>query len=249
MSERSPRVVLLQARRAGDPILTHELECFAARVGLGVEAFRAVNMAADPFDATTLEGADLVMVGGAGDFSVVLGGFAWHEALLEMMRIIVRSGTPMFASCFGFQALVQALGGRLERDKSRSELGTHTLHLTEAGEADPTFGRMPHRFDAQFGHNDSAITLPEGLVNLASTDRCPLQAVRHVSAPVVATQFHPELSDRDNITRYLRYIEEYKKPGESMDEAREAAEAMHRPCPDALRLLPLFMEELGLRHG
>lgn len=147
----------------------------------------------------------------------------------------------MFASCFGFQALVASMGGELRTDASLAELGTFPIEVTEQGASDPVFGPLAPSFDAQLGHNDSVVTLPEGLVCLARSERCPVQAVRVPGAPIVATQFHPELTDRDNIRRYLRYLEAYKKPGESMQEARERAEAMHRPSPQANDLLSTFV--------
>ncbi len=100
---------------------------------------------------------------------------------------------------------------------------------------------MAPSFDAQLGHNDSVVEMPPGLACLARSERCSVQAVRVPGAPIVATQFHPELTDRDNIRRYLRYLEAYKKPGESMEQARERAEQMHRPSPRANALIAQFV--------
>lgn len=238
----SRTILLLQARDPGDPILEHELNCFIERSGLPAACFTAWNMVTESLSPSILEGVDVVMVGGSGDYSVVSGGFAWHEPMLELMRTIVKRHQPMFASCFGFQALVQALGGQLARDPARAELGTFTIELTEAGRQDSLLSQAPARFDAQLGHNDSAVALPEELICLARSARCDLQAVRHRHAPIVATQFHPELNEQDNIRRYLRYIQAYKKPGESIEEARERAHEMHRPSPHANELVRAFLE-------
>ena len=240
----SVRVLLLQARDAADPIITHELDCFVERAGLSHEAFTSLNMVTDPIQVRALERADVVMVGGSGAYSVVKGGFDWHEPMLELMREVVARGKPMFASCFGFQALVQALGGQLETSRERAELGTFTMHVTEAGLQDALFAQLPASFDAQLGHNDSAMTLPEGMIHLASSERCPYQAVRVGQLPIVATQFHPELTDLDNITRYMRYVEAYRPPGMTLEEARQHAEQIHRPGPQSNRLVRLFLEQV-----
>ena len=186
------------------------------------------------------------MVGGSGDYSVVKGGFEWHEPLLQMMRAIVAKQVPMFASCFGFQSLVQALGGELVSDPNLGEVGTTPIMLTETGKEDPLFGQLPEVFDAQLGHNDSALTIPDELILTARSERCPHQAVRHKSAPVVATQFHPELTDRDNIKRYLRYLNAYKSDEMTDAQATELAESLHRPSPHANALIGKFLREQKL---
>jgi GMP synthase (glutamine-hydrolysing) len=240
------RILLLQARTPGDPILAHEFECFARAAGVEESAFTCLNMVETTPEPSMLDGHALVMVGGSGDYSVVKGGFEWHEPLLEMMRAVVEAKLPMFASCFGFQSLVQALGGELVSDPELAEIGTMEVTLTEAGERDPLFGDLPKMFHAQLGHNDSAHTLPDDLILLAGSARCPHQAVRHRSAPIVATQFHPELTDRDNITRYLRYLNAYKADELTPDEAIALAESMHQPSPHANALVRQFLLEQKL---
>lgn len=240
----SPRVLLLQARVAGDYILEHELECFVERSGLSRDHFTTLNFVTDPAPTSVLREADVVMVGGSGDYSHVKGGHDWLEPMLDLMRAIVDADMPMFGSCFGFQALVKALGGELVTDPKMAELGTFEVSLTEEGERDPLFSKLPERFDAQFGHNDSAIALPETLTLLASSGRCTMQAVRYKDRPIVATQFHPELADTDNIKRMLRYLAAYKDPDESMDAAAAKARAMHRPSPESNSLVRSFIELL-----
>lgn len=236
------RVVLLQARDPDDPMLEHELGCFVARSGLPPTSFISYNLAELPPDEGILDEFDMVMVGGSGDYSVVKGGFDWHDDMLDLMRAVVRRRVPMFASCFGFQALIQSLGGEVITCEQRSEMGTFTISLTDHGARDPLFSNLPRHFEAQLGHNDSAVALPEDLVCLADSTRCEHQAVRHRGAPIVATQFHPELTHEDNIHRYLRYLASYKDPNLTMEEARQRAHSMHRPSPHANGLLRRFVE-------
>lgn len=244
MSHVVPDILLLQARGADDDNAAHELDCFAARCEIPREAFSTLNMALEPIDMSRLSTHDMVMVGGAGDFSVAQGGFDWHDQMLELMREVVRRRMPMFASCFGFQALVQALGGRVESDAEMAELGTHHVYLTDVGRRDELFGEHPDSFDAQFGHNDSATQMPDELVVLARSDRCPHQAIRYRDLPIVATQFHPELSWRDNARRYMTYLQHYAEDGIGEDEAERRAIEMHRPSPHANALLREFMKQI-----
>lgn len=230
-------------------MLEHELACFAARCDLERDCFEPINMVADELGAQVLDGADAVMVGGAGEYSVVKGGFSWHEPMLELMRIVAARRMPMFASCFGFQAIVQAFGGRVETAPERAELGTHRVTLTAEGRDDPIFGAHPDSFDAQFGHNDSVTRLPGEFVWLASSERCQYQAIRFEEAPIVATQFHPELCAEDNMTRYIAYLRNYEAGALDLEQARQKARQMHRESPHASHLLREFVAEVLGSHG
>ncbi len=245
----TPRILLIQAREAGDPMAEHERQAFAARCDLPVSAFSTFNIALESLDLFDPRGQDALMVGGSGAFSVVQGGFDWHEDFLTLMRRILSLQIPMFASCFGFQGIVQALGGHLESDPDRAELGTFEITLTDAADDDPLFGDLPRTFDAQLGHNDSAITLPPELIHLASSERCPYQAIRVKDAPVVATQFHPELTRSGNLDRFRNYLKNYKKPGHTFEEAMAYAESIHRESPHACGLLHSFVADLHLRRA
>jgi GMP synthase (glutamine-hydrolysing) len=224
-------------------MLSHELACFNERIG-GYADVTPLNLAVEPPDSWRVMDKDAVLIGGSGDFSVVHGGYSWEEPMLELVRQIVLKGMPMFASCFGFQVLVKALGGEVGSPKSRAEIGTHPVTLTEAGCADDLFRSLPERFDVNLGHNDSAIQLPETLIHLASSEACFYQAVRVRDAPIWATQFHPELTDRDNETRYLRYLKAYS-PDLTPEQAEARSREIHRPTPDANTLLSRFLKEVG----
>lgn len=242
MSKTDLTILMLHARDVHDPMLHHEFECFVERSQQRPEQFVARNLTVERISDELLEEVDAVMIGGSGAYSVVKKGFDWYEPLIQLMQCLVEMKKPTFASCFGFQALVQAMGGQVEGLTERAELGTFEITLTPTGERDPLFGKMPKQFHAQLGHNDSATILPEGVEVLASSERCPYQAIRVVDAPIYATQFHPELTEEDNITRYMSYIENYLKPGETIEHARKHAQEIHRPSVDANHLLAFFLE-------
>lgn len=244
----SLRVLLIQARTADDPMARHELEAFAARCELELEAFITFNIAIEDRENLSLNGLDAVMVGGSGAFSLVEGGFDWHQDFLSVIHTLLQAQIPTFASCFGFQALVQALGGELATDPARAELGTFPITLTDEGRTDPLFGSLPPVFDAQLGHNDSALSLPDELIHLASSERCQFQAVRMSGLPVIATQFHPELTRADNLDRFRNYLQNYKDPDHSFDEAMAYAESIHRPSPHASSLLKAFIADIVARR-
>ena len=235
-------ILLIQARPAGDEMLVQEQTCFAKRLGCPVDHLETQNLVEDPFDDGELDRFELCLVGGSGDYSLVDLDADWKRSLVDAMETIATRNLPMFGSCFGFQALVRASGGQLEAIEEQSELGTFEIQLTENGKDDELFGQLPERFNAQLGHNDSVSELPDSLIRLAVSDRCSVQAIRHKSAPIVATQFHPELTHHENMERFKQYIHNYKKPGETLEDAEQRAIDIHAPSPESNRLLTRFIE-------
>ncbi len=238
------QILLLQARDDDDPMIRHELECFEEQTGLPSEYWRTINMAHEPAHTWSLDGADLVMIGGSGDYSVSKGGFEWHQPMLDLMHDILSHNVPMFASCFGFQVLVQALGGEVVNNPDAAEVGTFEMTCTAAAKEDALFSQLPPTFDAQLGHNDSVAKLPNDVVHLASSERCEFQAIRVADRMVWATQFHPELSMADNMMRYERYLVNYAKEPMTPEEAHEHSLSIHRPTPVANGLLKRFLDTL-----
>ncbi len=233
------RILLLQARNAADPMRVHEHGCFAARTGLPAEAIEPHDLCEGPPSLSSLRGYDAMMVGGSGDFYVSKGNLPHFEAYLDFLREVAELGHPTFASCFGFQSLVRALGGELVYDPASTEVGTFELELTEQGKIDPLLGKLPARFDAQMGHKDRAASLADGVVHLASSRLCTFQALRIPGKPIWATQFHPELDRQTNLDRYRRYLANYG-PRSAAEQA--AAEAGFRESPDSSGLLTDFLD-------
>lgn len=244
-----PKILLLQARLESDPMREHEVNCFYDRTELPRGAIEIFNMTQGVFAHEKLTDYDAIMVGGSGDFSVVESGFDWHQDMLDLLSVIARKKLPMFASCFGFQALAQALGGTLERVPELGEVGTYDVSLTDAGKEDQAFSWFPDTFKAQLGHLDRVSVLPDELVCLAASERCPVQAIRLKDSPIIATQFHPELSVGANFERFVYYIEHYKTPGMSHEEAIESAKPDYAPSPECSELLKRYLrDELGFHY-
>jgi len=207
---RDLRYLLLQVRDPDDPMRRHEVLAFAGALRCEPKQIEVVDLLHRPPGAHDLGRADIVLLGGSGDYSVAEGG-PWLEAALDAMRELHAISKPTFASCWGFQAMARAMGGKVVTDPSRAEVGTHHVELTSEGEDDPVLGGLPGRFRAQMGHKDIVDVLPAGAVRLARSDRVANQAFRFEGRPIYCTQFHPELDrDRllDRVRRYPNYIEQ-----------------------------------------
>jgi GMP synthase (glutamine-hydrolysing) len=260
------RYLLLQTRKPDDPIRVQEVDCFARALGCGPAAIDAFDLLAAAPTIQRLRWADVILLGGSGHYSAADipaprfvdekriappeeqsgigqgGGYQsrqeWLDATMDTLRDIHHRGIPTFASCWGFQAMARALGGRCIHDLPRAELGTIELHLTAAGQTDPVFGGLPATFLAQAGHEDHVVELPKGAILLASSSRVPEQAYYFPGKPIYCTQFHPEL-DRGNLLERVRAYPEYVEriAGASYEEFLSRC----RESPEANSLLRKFV--------
>lgn len=199
---------LLQIRNSGDPVKSEEQACFTRRLDVAPEQVQPVDVLSEKLDESLYERFDAVLVGGSGEYSV-LDEVEPIRRFLGFLGETATRGFPTFASCFGFQAIALALGGSVEHDAERAEVGSFDVSLTTTGVDDPLFGALPEQFVAQQGHKDHVTRLPAGAHHLAGSQRSAHQALRFGDAPVWATQFHPELAEEDNRQRIMRYQESY----------------------------------------
>jgi len=199
-----PAYLLIQVRDEDDPIREHEIACFTRALQCAPGQLTVHDLLSGAPSAARVEAADVVLLGGSGDHSVARGG-PWLSAALEAMVGLYETAKPTFASCFGFQAMARALGGEVVTDHDRAEVGAVPMELTDEGMRDPIFGSLGKRFFGQSGHEDIVVTLPKDAVLLASSEGVEHEAFRIEGKPIYCTQFHPELSAADLVSRIARY--------------------------------------------
>jgi GMP synthase (glutamine-hydrolysing) len=102
---------------------------------------------------------------------------------------IYRLKKPLLGICYGFQATVHLMGGRLAK-AARAEYGTSTF-VRDA--RSPLFAGVPQRFRAWMSHGDEVQSLPEGWTRVAHTSNCAFAAAMHETLPYHLIQFHPEV--------------------------------------------------------
>lgn len=198
------RFLLLQVRNGDDPMREHEIACFERCFRLDSGQCEVIDLLEGAPGAAVVDRADVVLLGGSGDYSVARGG-PWLPAALEAMVGLYESSKPTFASCWGFQAMARAMGGSVVTDRSRAEVGVTWLTLTEAGLDDPVFGPLGPRFQAVSGHEDIVEELPLSARLLASSEVVENQAFHFPGKPIYCTQFHPELDRAGLLRRIGRY--------------------------------------------
>ncbi len=238
----SLRVLLLQAREPDDLCLLEERESFSKRSGLASTQLVPHSVLEGPPSLERARSFDAVFVGGSGDYFVSKNHLPHSQAFFDLLTEIADVGHPMFASCFGFQCLVRALGAPIIYDPDNTEVGTFELQLTDAGKEDPVLGSLPARFNAQMGRKDRATALPEGAAHLASSELCPYQALRWKQAPVWATQFHPELDHTTNRQRFDNYAAGYQAA--MSEQELQASYDSYRESRETEQLLRVFLREV-----
>ena len=232
------RFLLLQVREPGDPMAENEASAFRRALGIEESQLEVFDLLTGAPSRSRLRWADAVLIGGSGDHSVVRGG-PWLAGALGAMETLYERSIPTFASCWGFQALAKALGGRVVTDHARAEVGVLPLDLTDAGKRDPLFGPIGSGFPVVIGHEDIVDELPDGAVSLASSSTIENEALKFVGKPIYATQFHPELGKEDLIQRITAYPPYLALTGtRSIEEFR----AVTPDTPGATRLLRRFVE-------
>lgn len=96
---------------------------------------------------------------------------------------------PVLGICYGMQLAVQALGGQVKPCPSRE----YGRALCKIREANGIFQGVPIETTVWMSHGDQVAATSHDFEPLASTETCPLAAVRHRTRPVYGLQFHPEV--------------------------------------------------------
>ena len=222
------RSLLISLRDPEDPMAEQELRCFQGPTGLA--DLQKVHARDTVLDHGLLASADTFFFGGSGAYSV-LDRHGWVRGMLDFLVRVVDARKPAWASCFGFQGLALALGGEVNRDDARQELGCFLIDRVP-GLPDRVFDAAPPTFYAQLGHHDHVDVLPAGVTLLATGRAIRNQAFKVDGAPFWATQFHPELRKSTTMERWNYYRQHYAGSPEiaaridqRMEEAPDTPEA------------------------
>ena len=241
----SLRVRLIQIRDR-EAVRIEEQQSFRDRAHLAPDQLAVTSAITDDLHAGLLDGVDAVMIGGAGAYSVT-ETFGWTQGLIDLCQACADREMPLFGSCWGHQFVARAFGGMVVNDSERSEMGTVDVSLTEAGRQDPLFSTLPDPFGTQMGHHDRVSVLPEGAIELATTDVAPYQAFRLRDLPIYGTQFHSELDETTERGRLITYRPYY--PEMADDAVFQATLDSLRPSPDADDLLRRFLLLFAVEDG
>ncbi len=101
---------------------------------------------------------------------------------------VFERGLPVLGICYGMQALVHQLGGRVAPGV-KQEFGSDLLHQNASDGG--LFKEMPQSFQVWMSHGDRVEELAPGFKTLAFTENSPLAAIGNGQC-ILGLQFHPE---------------------------------------------------------
>jgi GMP synthase (glutamine-hydrolysing) len=137
--------------------------------------------------------ADDWIRGGRADALVLSGSdrsitetLPWMLEEEELLRNAVREGVPVLAICFGHQLLGEAFGAGIVTGEKR--IGLFEIAVVDR---DPAFDGIGDKATVPEQHADQLSEIPAGFDLIATSDYCPVQAIRHATAPAYGMQFHP----------------------------------------------------------
>ena len=96
---------------------------------------------------------------------------------------------PVLGICYGMQAMVYQLGGKITPADSR-EYGHAVLHQNGADQ--PLFHDLPPSMPVWMSHGDQIAEAPPGFSSLAYTDNSPIAVIGNGKG-MLGIQFHPEV--------------------------------------------------------
>lgn len=238
--------LLLFQIRDDTRVQQEEYESFLRYSELKPSQLDILNVFSRPsFTPDVLDPYDAMFIGGASEASVMEPDrYPFIEEAKQLVLYAVDQGIPVFASCFGFQLTVIALGGTLVRDEEGFEMGTPKIYITEAGRRDPLFRDTPNTFRAVSVHQERTPVAPPGVELLAYSDACP-HAFKVDGSPFWAFQFHPEV-DRSVLIQRLRvYQQKYTENAAHFNAVIEASSE----TPVANALVKKFIQRIVISRG
>src|SRR5215204_2797883 len=102
---------------------------------------------------------------------------------------LLELGIPVLGICYGMQALVLTLGGRVEAAEV-GEFGRSQLTVKDPGRL---LAGTPAEQSCWMSHRDTVFSAPPGFRALASSTASPVAAVEDLERAIYGIQFHPEV--------------------------------------------------------
>ncbi len=234
------KILLLQIRDEPETRL-EELQSFAQYSGLAMEQFDILNVFDTPeFDESVLAGYDALYVGGSSEANVLEPEkYPFLEAAQELLRRCIDLQLPVFASCFGHQLAVMALGGTIVHDEVDFEMGSIPINLDPAAAEDPLYHDVPDGFLAISVHRQRSAEAPAGCIQLAHTHEC-CHSFKVIDAPFWTTQFHPEVDLQVLIDRLTLFKAKYTDGDGHLQKVLDSAQE----TPESNNLLKKFVDRV-----
>ncbi len=153
----------------------------------------------------------------------------YSDGAPELRTELLELGVPVLGICYGMQAMVRVLGGRVEGAEA-GEFGRTPLSLADGGGR--LMSGLPHEQQCWMSHRDAVFEPPPGFVALASSPGSPVAACESPDRGLYGIQFHPEVVHTpygtqilDRFLRDLAGLEQRWSPASVISEQVERVRA------------------------
>jgi GMP synthase (glutamine-hydrolysing) len=149
-------------------------------------------------EGASLEGYDGITITGSSLHVYNAGPEVMRQ--IELVRAALKTGTPLFGSCWGLQVITAAAGGSVRKNPKGREIGFgRGIRLTEAGRKHPMYAGKLDVFNAPTVHLDEVEALAPGTTVLATNAVSDVQSaeIRTNGSVAWAVQYHPEYPLRE----------------------------------------------------
>ena len=122
---------------------------------------------------------------------ILSGGPAsvYADGAPRLNRELLELGIPVLGICYGMQAMVLELGGRVEGAEV-GEFGRSQLTVSEPGRL---LAGLPREQSCWMSHRDTVFEAPPGFTALAASTESPVAALEAPERGLYGIQFHPEV--------------------------------------------------------
>ncbi len=120
---------------------------------------------------------------------IILGGGPSIENIGNCKEFILNMDVPILGICLGHQSIADVFGGETKSAEIESYAQIELNILKEEG----IFEGIGNSLKVWASHKDEVVTLPDNFEILANSDKCNIEAMKHVDKPIYGIQFHPEV--------------------------------------------------------
>ena len=116
------------------------------------------------------------------------------DKLGNLPNLIKNLKIPMLGMCVSHQLMAIVFGGKA----GPAELPEYGHIKIFIDDADEILKNIDKTFTTWEAHNDEVLILSKDFKILAHSEKCKIQAMRHVELPIFGLQFHPEVDYTKN---------------------------------------------------
>jgi GMP synthase (glutamine-hydrolysing) len=113
----------------------------------------------------------------------------YAEGAPVLRKELLELGTPVLGICYGMQAMVLSLGGKV-KGAEVGEFGRSHLTVNKHGRL---LRDVPAEQSCWMSHRDTVFEAPPGFDALASSTESPVAAIENAERGLYGIQFHPEV--------------------------------------------------------